>query len=739
MNKTPRKARLFPDDTSYLPAHEPTVVPGFHAYSQKMAVRPGETVDLRVSGEGPVDVKIVKHGRSTERSVVVAELGTVEAKVQPIYRGSYVRVDKLSVGPVMTLEFWFRALAGVAEGASAVGLVTLGGIGVWLGAKNAVTLAGEGGRLEGPEVTVKEWHHVAVEVVGSRASLIIDGALVGAHESLAWRASGPVLMGAALNEAGQASAFFTGDLCGVSVYAGLLGEGVLLDRYTKKETWPEPAVRILGAWVFDSLPGVPFPDALGLGVPYRDISGLGNHGRPVNVPIRMVPGPRVTHDSDWSTYDPARDRDFGFAVRLMSDANVDCRWDVTCRWEVPAGTPQGQYAARLTNKDGVVRDVHFLVRELPVKKKAKMACLSTTNTRVAYNFQPFSDAKFDYGCYQVHPSYPVLGQMMGQRRPTHGSWHTTTVNFELPFYAWLDEAGVEYDLYSEWDLEADAALLEGYEVVSWAGHSEYWTVPQYERIKAFNARGGKLFWMSGNTAYWRVSVDLEQSVMEVRKHDRRTMPGVTSDPMIYSAHHHQMDGWPGSFMRATGFPEVGLIGVSTAGFTDPPLAGPTSGWEVMEKEHWAFSSPRKVDTAGMIGDRGAGYETDYAVRAQLGRVRGPAYSMYPHEDGTPFPKLQGGDYDHGLTVLARAKVSPAGDLDYYNNYAGPGLPAGATWANKEVKLELWSDIVCWEKSGFGLRFGVGSVLASHVLETDKALSDMVLNVLDRMGVGRRGV
>jgi hypothetical protein len=739
MKKAPYPARLFPDDTSYLPPHEGTVVPGFHAYSQKMAAAPGDVVDLRVNGEGPVDVKIVKHGRSVSKSVVVAELGTVEAKVQPIYRGSYVRVEKLPMGPAVTLEFWFRALAGPDKGRDQrrVGLVTMGGLGVWLEAGNKVVLEGDGGRVEGPTVELKVWHQVAVQVMGARAVLLVNGKGVGAHEDLAWRVNGPLLMAAGLNGAGEASAFFTGDLCGVTVYAGILRDAVVRERYEVKETWPDAELRLHGGWVFDSLSGVPFQDNRGLGVPYRDIAGFGNHGKPVNVPIRMVPGPRVTQDSDWSTYDPARDKDFGFAARFMADATVDCRWDVTCEWKVPEGTPQGQYAAQLTNKDGLVRHVHFLVRELKPARKAKMACFSTTNTRVAYNFQPFSDPKFDYGCYQVHPSYPVLGQIMGQRRPTHGSWHTTTVDFELPFYAWLDEQGVEYDLYSEWDLEADPGLLDGYEVAAWAGHSEYWTVAQYERLKAFNARGGHLLWMSGNTAFWRVSVDLEQSVMECRKHDRRVMPGVTCDPMINSAHHHQMDGWPGSYMRGTGYPEANLIGVSTAGFTDPPLDGPRAGYHVLEAGHWAFNGARKVETGGVLGDRAAGYETDFAVRAQLGRVRGPVMSFYPHVDGTAFPTLEGGDYDRGLVVLARAKVQPAGDLDYYVNYAGRGLPEGATWLNPEMAKELWSDIVCWEQAGKGIRFGVGSVLSSHVLETDGNFAGMVLNVLDRMGVARK--
>ena len=44
------------------PPHEQTPVSGFHAYSQRVSIAPGEVLDVRVSGEGPVQAQVVRLG-----------------------------------------------------------------------------------------------------------------------------------------------------------------------------------------------------------------------------------------------------------------------------------------------------------------------------------------------------------------------------------------------------------------------------------------------------------------------------------------------------------------------------------------------------------------------------------------------------------------------------------------------------------------------------------------------------
>jgi len=696
------------DDLTFLPPHEPTPVPGFHAYSRQLRVRPGEKLELCISNDGFVDIELLRLGATTRDVKPVGKISHIDATPQTIARGSYVYIaDGLSKTKAFTVETWCRTLADAPRN----GLVAQDGLfTLWLDAGN-VPCFSIGSRaliVRGAALPLKEWHHLAGVWNGVGLSLYVDGEKVaetsGAGIKLSWDQA--IRLGAITNAAGEASGFYTGDVWAPSVYERALTGPEITARADAKSF--EFGADAAGSWRFDSVEGKP----------YRDVSGNERHGRPVNYPLRMIPGPGRTEDSDWCTYDPTQDPDFGYAVRFMADQFLDCRWPVTTSWKVPVDIEPGQYAARLTNKEGVERDVYFLI--VPAAPRARLLCLSTTSTRVAYNFQPFDDTELDYGPYQVHPSYPMLGHLMGSRRPNSAEpWQRQTIDFELPFYAWLDREGIEYDLYSEWDLEAEPSLLDGYDAVAWAGHSEYWTAQQYQSFQAFLKRGGHVISLAGNTAYWRVSVDLENSVMEVRKHARETTPGTTCDPMFNAAHHHQMDLLPGSTMREAGFPEHRLLCNVSNGYTDPPLNGPRFGYEVLAPSHTLFQSPRAIETAGNFAPDAAGYETDVSSRSMLQRYGPIQLPMYPPRDGAGHPRLED-NFDEGVTVLARSKLSPAGIIDYDNRFV-PGQ-------------EMWSEMLVWERPGMGLVFSTGSVWSSDSLLTDENFSDFMKNVFEFLGL-----
>ena len=77
------------DDLKFLPPHEPTAIPGFHAYSNQMRVRPGETLELCISGEGPVTTQILRMGAATRDTTVTDTLPPITAGLQTIARGSH--------------------------------------------------------------------------------------------------------------------------------------------------------------------------------------------------------------------------------------------------------------------------------------------------------------------------------------------------------------------------------------------------------------------------------------------------------------------------------------------------------------------------------------------------------------------------------------------------------------------------------------------------------------------------
>ncbi len=684
-------------NTQFLPPHAPTPIPGFHAYARQLRVRPGETVEVCVSGDGVVEASALHYRHATiDRGEVIERLPAFTATRHPIHRGSYVFVERglETIGDV-TVEVWVRPLALHGPG----GLVHQRGLSLWLDENGAPGFEMAGGvAARGPALTLKTWHHLVGVRESGEVRLYVDGACVARQAGPVGTISGGggLRLGARTNAADETVEILTGDLWAPALYDRALTGEEIATRFTGKED--ALAAGCIGAWRFDALEGAPF----------RDVSPAGRHGVGVNVPLRMIPGPRRTDDSDWSTYDPTTDPDFGHAVRCLPDAIVDCRWPVAFSWRVPDDTRSGQYGIRLMDGTGAVRYVHFVVR--PRRPTAPLLCLSTTNTRIAYNFQSFGDPALDYGAYQNHPSYPLLGHLLGVNRPATGEpWETTTVHFELPFYAWLEREGIPYDLYSEWDLEEDPSLLDAYDTVAWAGHSEYWTQTQYLSLRRFIDRGGHIVALSGNTAYWRVSVDTSAGVMEVRKHARIVTPGTTCDPMVDRAHWHQLDHRPGSTMREAGLPETGLLQIMTNGATSPPLDGPRAGYEVLAPEHPLFHTPHAIDTAFPFASDAAGYETDLSVESMRARFGAGKRSRYPSIVAPVTTPVQ---------LLARARLTPSLVLDEDNDW---------------FDGEMWSEMTLQEREGGGLVFCAGSVLASHVLETDGNFSRFLHNVLARMG------
>jgi len=689
------------DEISYLPRHVPTPVSGLHAYARQPGVRGGESIEFCVAADSTVAVDIVRHRDRTENAELLTSLGTFDPGPQVVHRGSYVIVEKgVAFSDTFTVETWIRPL-----GVEACGLVTQDAFELGLNAALEPIARLSSVTVASTPLDSRTWHHLAVVVGGDRMTLYVDGAAVGdaaIKEEPVQHA--PLRIGAGQNDAGESAAFFTGDVCAPAVYERALAAEVIAARFTARAVTAETGC--VGHWTFEDVSGPP----------YRDTTG-GCDGRPVNYPIRLIAGPGCTEDSDWCSYMPDADPDFGYAIRLFADAIPDCRWPVTATWKVPDELESGQYAARMTDAAGTERYVDFIVA--PQRSTARLLCLSSTCTRMAYNYQAFDDEELDYGAYRVHPSYPLRGTIMGARKPAGGPWYRATIDFELPFYDWLRGRGIAHDVRTEWELHEHPELLDDYEVVAIAGHSEYWPHQQYEELRRFVERSGHLLIMSGNTSYWRVSLDLDNAVAEVRKHYwHEDAVGADCDTVNHASHSHQLDHLPGGTMRACGYLEAHLTGVMSNGWTDPPHPGPRTHYTVLAPEHPLFHSPHEVDTSGKFADGAAGYETDCSCRSVLER-HGPRQApAYPPADGSEAPTLETA-FDDGLTVLARACL-PASDVMDFDDHLDRG--------------EMLSEMIVWERPGHGLVFNAGGVLTAWPLATDENYAGLILNVLERMGL-----
>ncbi len=690
------------DDSSYLPPHAPTPVAGLHAYARQLGVHCDESIEFCVSCSSTVDIDVLRHRDRTENAELLTSLGTFEPGPQVLHRGSYVMVENgVPFGDAFAVEIWIRPL-----GTARCELITQDSFQLGLDRSLQPVVQLSSATVTGPPIEPRVWHHLAVVAAAGTMGLYVDGKPVGevAVDTPAVRPS-PLRIGAGVNDAGESSAFFTGDICAPAVYDQALSAKVIAARFAGDDITPEAGC--VGHWTFEDVTGMP----------YRDTTGSGSDGRPVNYPVRLIAGPGRTEDSDWCSYVPDDDPEFGYAIRLFADNFQDCRWPVTTSWKVPNDLQSGQYAARITDANGAQQYVDFIVS--PRSVTARMLCLSTTCTRLAYNFQSFNDPELDYGAYAKHSSYPLLGTMIGARKPAGGWWYRTTIDFELPFYDWLRSRSIAHDVRTEWELYEHPELLDDYDVVAIAGHSEYWPHEQYERLENFVKRGGHLLIMSGNTSYWRVSLDLHNAVTEVRKHLwYDDPPGADHDTVNAASHCHQLDHLPGGTMRACGYLEARLIGVMTNGWTDPPHPGPRTHYTVLAPEHLLFQTPHKVDTAGAFADGAAGYETDCSCRSLMEQSGPRKVPAYPPADGSKQPTPET-PFDENLTVLARAYLPDSTIVDF-DDHCQPG--------------EMLSEMVIWERPGHGLVFNAGGVLTAWPLATDKNYEGLILNVLNRMGV-----
>ncbi|MDA0991965.1 MAG: LamG domain-containing protein, partial [Verrucomicrobia bacterium] len=300
--------RTVPEDLAFLPPHEPTPVSGLHAYSHCLSLHPGQTMDLRIAGNGPVQVDIVRYGYNRDDHKLVEALGSVVASPQCVYRGDYLFIAQPpQLRSPLTIELWCRPLALRQPSA----LLWHADIQLLLDDAGVVGLhlqTADGYQtLKGPALSPETWHYIVATVDETHVRLSVDG-IPGSELRLTAEFTatndGPLLIAAARNADDQESAFYTGDLFAPAVYGRALAAPEIAARFEARDS--QPARNGLAHWAFDGIGGLP----------YRDTTGHGHDARPVNYPTRMFPGPRISSNGDWHTYDPANDPDFGYAARF---------------------------------------------------------------------------------------------------------------------------------------------------------------------------------------------------------------------------------------------------------------------------------------------------------------------------------------------------------------------------------------------------------------------------------------
>lgn len=162
------------------------------------------------------------------------------------------------------------------------------------------------------------------------------------------------------------------------LYNGKIDRSAIFDRTISVEEMqafaadPSAAGAPLALW--DTTAGYG-PD--GIDDVVRDVTGHGLDGVGVHRPVRAMTGYNWSgkHD-DWRV----APGEYG-GIAFHDDAVTDCGWETTVSWTVPEGTRSGCYAARVTAGDAQDH-IPFFVR--PTKPTGPILVLMPTNSYLAY-------------------------------------------------------------------------------------------------------------------------------------------------------------------------------------------------------------------------------------------------------------------------------------------------------------------------------------------------------------------
>ena len=721
------------------------------AYADKVSVRPGDSLDVKVSCDGPTSYEAVivrilcasddPSGPGLREEVVPTPAnGTYPGRYQPIHAGSHAIVD---AAPDLAGLGSFTVACAIWPTTPSRGEQTL--VGTWQdgAAGGFALLIDDAGRLalrlataSGPQdVTLgsalvsRTWYLVRASFDADSGTAEVamvpcpssPSPLRPEHARRVLKGvrpgyEGPLLFAATRAAAGGTTRNYNGKL----EAPRLIAAAIDAEAAGLVDAAEPPAVlapHCLGWWDFSK------------DMSTRrlvDRSSCGRDGRTLNLPARAMKGLRWDGSAmNWQEK-PAH---YG-AIHFHDDDLDDCRWQTDFRVEVPVGLASGCYAARLRSGEDETYAT-FFVRPAPGAATADIVYLASTasyNIYGNYHKQAYSghtevmssaftvlSAEAEYlsrhpelsgSTYDWHTdasgmAYATRLRPVINMLPRTGLWHYDVDSLVVD---WMDRAGYRFDVVTDEDLHIEGlAALEPYRVVVTGHHPEYYSPRMLQALAAFTERGGRLMYLGGNGFYWRIAFDPENpAIVEVR----RSEGGIRAWAAEPGEAYHSFDGGYGGLWRRAGFAPNRLVGV---GFTAQGFDGSEPYWRTEQAADpraafiWEGIEGDKVGDFGLFGGGASGVETD-RYDADLGS---PAHAL-----------IVGRSRDHTPGVFR----VPEELLATHNMIDGTTNPL------------VRADLVFFETAGGGAVFSVGSMAWLCALPHDgydNTVARMTGNVLRR--------
>jgi hypothetical protein len=320
--------------------------------------------------------------------------------------------------------------------------------------------------------------------------------------------------------------------------------------------------------------------------------------------------------------------------------------------------------------------------------------------------------------YRIERGYP----------PAIGSsgWFT----FERRFVEWAESAGYDIDYAISADLDQDASILDGYDLMLSVGHDEYWSAGQRRCVERFVETGGNLASFSGNTMFWQVRLEGEDAdphgSMVCHKYTaHHTDPVSSSNPELTSGM------WCDPIV---GNPEWRLLGGGSAfglyyRFGSAVRRG-SGGFTVYRDDHWLFRNTG-LGYGDVLGAKhgAVGYET-LGVPLQFDEYQLPIVARRPDLPSdvevvafVPASNCGMGQYPKSISAL-----SDQGDLEFIAERVYGGVNDDNLKKARHGNAVM---LVCRPYGAGGEVVTVGTTDWAFALADDEAVAQVTRNILDR--------
>jgi PKD repeat protein len=181
-------------------------------------------------------------------------------------------------------------------------------------------------------------------------------------------------------------------------------------------------------------------------------------------------------------------------------------WAVTYTVPASAITASGVYTAHIVDPvAGGDNSIVFVVRDDSRNPKAKILFAVPTATYEAYNDWGGKSLYYDSGGGEPTVSGDGRAVKVSFDRP-HADPRRNNTFFGVDFYMvqWLEKQGYDVSYTDDVSLHQNPSQLLGRQVDMVSGHSEYWSLEQFNGFIAARTAGVNIASFSSNTAYWKV-------------------------------------------------------------------------------------------------------------------------------------------------------------------------------------------------------------------------------------------